>query len=197
NRAPLVARCHGGPLSTSSAFGGAAFLARRRAPCDALGNTALPQQRDQAFGLLRVELERPGLLDYLIQEELLPVERLDARPDVGEQGLHPAEPLFRLLDLAFAVIEPVGEWLLELRHALLDEAQVTGATLEIVQGRRERGRAVGGAGERPVELARSLFQLLCDARRLCPQLLCPLQMLGRGIERGLAQLPFVPPCPRL
>src|SRR2546429_7805058 len=131
---------------------------------------------------------------------LFPYTTLFRSVQIGLERIHRRLPLRGLLqrppELLFGRV-PLGESLLELRHALLDEAQVTGATLEIVQGRRERGRAVGGAGERPVELARSLFQLLCDARRLCPPLRCPLQMLGRGIERGLAQLQFLPQCPRL
>src|SRR5438477_8093997 len=67
---------------------------------------------------------------------------------------------------------PLGEALLELRHAPLHEPQVPGPTLEIVEGRRERSGAVAGAAEGSVELAGPLFQSLGDARRLRPQLRC-------------------------
>src|SRR3989449_3116887 len=65
---------------------------------------------------------------------------------------------------------PLGEPLLELRHALMHETQVAGAILEILEGRRERRGAIGRAGEGSGELTGALFQLLRDTGRLRPQL---------------------------
>src|SRR5438309_9817845 len=92
---------------------------------------------------------------------------------------------------------PLGEPLLELRHAPLHEPQVAGPTLEIVEGRRERSGAVAGALEGSVELAGALFQSLGDARGLRPQLRCPLEMLRGGIEHDPLPLDLPPHRPRL
>src|SRR5437773_12536925 len=90
---------------------------------------------------------------------------------------------------------PLGEPLLELRHAPLHEPQVAGPSLEIVEGRRERSGAVAGALEGSVELAGALFQSLGDAPRLRSQLRCPLEMLRGGIEHHLLPLELPPPRP--
>src|ERR1041385_4565457 len=62
------ASAHHQQRRASADSSGALYNARRRAaPLGALCGTALAQHGDQAVGLLGVELERPGLLDHLVE----------------------------------------------------------------------------------------------------------------------------------
>jgi len=77
---------------------------------------------------------------------------------------------------------------------LVHEPQVAGAhSRDQFERRAERGGAVGGPGERSVELAGALLQLLGDGRR--PPHAAPLhrsRCLGSGIERCSAAVELPP-----
>src|SRR5205814_9803314 len=83
---------------------------------------------------------------------------------------------------------PLGEPLLELRHALLREPQTAGAVVELIERRRQLDEAIPGRRNRATELPRALFELLRGTRRLLTQLRHPVQVLRRFVQRG----PFEP-----
>src|SRR5947209_17403228 len=139
-------------------------------PAGIPGGGAARERRAVTLGAFRVGRLGAGERADMLHSPLGDVEQaIQVGLEGVDRGLALGGLLQRPPELLLGGV-PLGEPLLELRHAIMHEAQVAGAILEILEGRRERRGAIGGAGEGSGELTGALFQLLRDTGRLRPQL---------------------------